>query len=283
MPESQQPPDKLSRPNRWVRVVYACAMFALAGLLAWSGLSNLLGPSDDPAVIAGIGAFIASAGTALAMVTLAASRERASELRAREGVREAEASLAETLRPGTARVAWPALDVLIPESRAPGETTGLAAPGETDTGRNAADDRLALAALWTVTHRRLDLYHQIATSQARRSFNTAQMAMAAGFALLIGFAVLAARARTPAAAITTGGLGAVSAAFAGYIGRTFVRSQESAASHLRAYFDQPLEFSRFLAAERLIAASGDLTAEEQAAILGNLVQAIVKQGDATAS
>ncbi|WP_406105592.1 hypothetical protein OG698_25245 [Streptomyces sp. NBC_01003] len=34
---------------------------------------------------------------------------------------------------------------------------------------------------------------------------------------------------------------------------TFVRPQETAAGHLRAYFDQPLELSHYLAAERLVA------------------------------
>jgi hypothetical protein len=106
------------------------------------------------------------------------------------------------------------------------------------------DDQLTLAALWDVTHSRLDLYHQIATKQARRSFLAAQAAAVIGFGVLIGLAVAAIRVHSTVGAITAGTLGAVSAALAGYIGRTFVRSQESAASHLRAYFDQPLEFSR---------------------------------------
>jgi hypothetical protein len=69
--------------------------------------------------------------------------------------------------------------------------------------------------------------------------------------MLIGFAILAVNAKTTTAAVTTGSLGAVGAALAAYIGKTFIRSQETAASHLRAYFDQPLELSRYLAAERL--------------------------------
>ncbi len=39
-----------------------------------------------------------------------------------------------------------------------------------------AQDRQALPALWEVIHSRLDLYHRIATSQARRSFVAAQSA-----------------------------------------------------------------------------------------------------------
>lgn len=85
---------------------------------------------------------------------------------------------------------------------------------------------LTLPALWELTHSRIDLYHQIATSQARRSFAAAQVASAAGFILLFIFAYSAAHLKSPANAITTGALGAVSAALAGYIGRTFVRSQK---------------------------------------------------------
>ncbi|WP_406314721.1 hypothetical protein OHA77_40240 [Streptosporangium sp. NBC_01639] len=117
-----------------------------------------------------------------------------------------------------------------------------------------------------MTHKRPDYYHQIATSQARQSFRNAQIAMTVGFVLLVVFAVLALRATTPTASIVTGALGAAAAAFAAYIGRTFARSQESAASHLRAYFDQPLEFSRYLAAERLLAAMDKLDPEQRAIV-----------------
>jgi hypothetical protein len=140
------------------------------------------------------------------------------------------------------------------------------------------DDGLTLAALWELTHGRLDLYHQIVTRQARNSFGAAQVAMAIGFVLLVVFAVLAAEAKTTTAAIGAGGLGAVGAAFAAYIGKTFIRSQESAASHLRAYFDQPLELSRYLAAERLLADAKDLTPEQRAAIVSSLVQSIATAG-----
>jgi hypothetical protein len=145
------------------------------------------------------------------------------------------------------------------------------------------EDQLALRALWEVTHSRLDLYHQIATSQARRSFIAAQVASGAGFVLLVAFAVLTAHAQNTASAIATGALGAASAALAGYISRTFVRSQESAAAHLRAYFDQPLEFSRYLAAERLLASGADLGDDQRAAILSALVESIVAPDAGTRS
>ncbi|MEV7163116.1 hypothetical protein AB0N60_13565 [Streptomyces microflavus] len=131
-----------------------------------------------------------------------------------------------------------------------------------------------MAALWDTTHARLDLYHQIATGQAKSSFRNAQIAMVAGFLLLILFAVIALWASTTAVAIVAGGLGAVSAALAGYVAKTFIRSQEAAATHLRSYFDQPLELSRYLAAERLVA-DGDLSQEQRGEILSALVQAMV--------
>ncbi|WP_143054237.1 hypothetical protein [Streptomyces sp. KS_5] len=133
--------------------------------------------------------------------------------------------------------------------------------------------RLALPELWAVTHSRLDLYHDIATGQAKRSFRNAQYAMAVGFALLVIFAGIALSASTTAGSVVAGGLGAVSAALAGYVSRTFVKSQEAAAAHLRAYFDQPLEFSRYLAAERIIRDS-NLSQEQEAEVLAALVQAM---------
>ncbi|MFE5958929.1 hypothetical protein [Streptomyces rubiginosohelvolus] len=138
-------------------------------------------------------------------------------------------------------------------------------------GRRAA---LGLPELWEATHARLDLYHQIATGQAKTSFRNAQIAGGVGFFLLVVFAGIAVWASTTAVAIVAGGLGAVSAALAGYVAKTFIRSQEAAATHLRSYFDQPLELSRYLAAERLVA-DGDLSQEQRGEILSALVQAMV--------
>ncbi|MFF9408941.1 hypothetical protein ACF1B0_25960 [Streptomyces anandii] len=126
---------------------------------------------------------------------------------------------------------------------------------------------LALADLWAVTHRRLDLYHDIATRQARQSFRNAQAAMVIGFLLLVGFVTVALKASTTTGAVVAGGLGAVSAALAGYVSRTFVKSQETAAGHLKPYFDQPLEFSRYLAAERLLTEAGLTEEQRQEAVV----------------
>ena len=219
------------------------------------------------AQIAISGAFVCG-GTSLVLNVVDLESRRESEALARERLRKAELDLGDALRylPPGARIASDGDGPYI-------ELPNADQAQGSDTSR--PDERLALAALWTVTHERLDLYHRIATGQARRSFITAQFAMITGFGLLIVFAIVAVQAHTAAAAIAASGLGAVSAAFAGYIGRTFVQSQQSAAAHLRAYFDQPLEFSRYLAAERLLAAS-DVGAGERGAIVHELVQAIIR-------
>ncbi|MER7675151.1 hypothetical protein [Streptomyces sp. NPDC096934] len=135
---------------------------------------------------------------------------------------------------------------------------------------------LTLSALWDTTHARLKLYHDVALGQANRSFRSAQWAMWMGFVALGAFVAIALKASSTAGSVVAGGLGAVAAGLAGFIGRTFVRSQETAAGHLRSYFDQPLELSRYLAAERLVA-DPRLSQEQRAEILTVLVTAMVQE------
>jgi hypothetical protein len=66
------------------------------------------------------------------------------------------------------------------------------------------------------------------------------------------------------------------------VSRTFVLSQQAAASHLRAYFDQPLEFARYLAAERIVMDAG-LDQAQRAEVLTALVQSIVASPQEAAS
>ncbi|MER6979866.1 hypothetical protein [Streptomyces carpinensis] len=124
-----------------------------------------------------------------------------------------------------------------------------------------------------MTHTRLEHYHETALGQAQQSFRSAQRAMWIGFVLLAAFVVPAVRASTTAGSIVAGGLGAVSAALAGYVSRTFVKSQEAAASHFRASFDQPLAFSRILAAERWLLQDSGMDQAKRSEVLGALVLA----------
>ncbi|MFJ2728763.1 hypothetical protein [Streptomyces collinus] len=199
-------------------------------------------------------------GLAITWFTRPKEDQRQSETRAR--MQEAEQELEDALR-GSATAG---VQVLVANG-------GRCEPGEIAAASDA-QARLTLSELWAVTHRRLDHYHGIALGQARQSFRNAQISMGLGFSLLIGFVVVAFNASTTAGSVVAGALGAVSAALAGYVSRTFIRSQESAAGHLRAYFDQPLEFSRHLAAERLMADSG-LSDEKRAEVLSLLVQTMI--------
>ncbi|WP_406309809.1 hypothetical protein [Streptomyces sp. NBC_00623] len=218
-------------------------------------------------------------------VDSAGAREAATVSQSRERLNRAEGELEEALRNMPAGAHWHRVAAAIGERHA---TNGRAVPWPdvrteppSDADPEGAGDglshpqgSLALAELWKTTHARLTLYHDIATGQAKISFRNAQVAMGVGFVLLVVFVLLALNASTTAGAIVAGGLGAVSAALSGFVAKTFIRSQEAAATHLRSYFDQPLELSRYLAAERLIV-DGGLTQEQRGEVLSALVQAMV--------
>jgi hypothetical protein len=252
-------------------------------------LSQIPGSKVSPAGNAELGALFALAAIAAAAYLISPSNvpSRLQEEQARQRVRQAEDDFRDAIAGDpTAFVKQmlveqeATLDAIREVNRdlRPPQDTAKQGNEDDTVAEESQDDRLTLAALWGLTHTKLDLYHTIVTGQARRSFGAAQAAMTIGFVLLVGFAVLAAEAKTTAAAISSGGLGAVGAAFAAYIGKTFIRSQESAASHLRAYFDQPLELSRYLAAERLLADAKDLTPEQRGATISALVQSIATAG-----
>lgn len=134
---------------------------------------------------------------------------------------------------------------------------------------------LRLPVLWDVTEKRLAYYHRIVTKQAEQSFRNGQIAMAAGFVVLISGASLALTADSTAKTVVSGALSAIGTAIAAYIGRTFVRSQESASQHLLMYFRQPLELSRFLAAERLLSSMDQATRSTAA---HRLMESIMSSG-----
>lgn len=111
---------------------------------------------------------------------------------------------------------------------------------------------LDLLSLWSLTQRRLDYYHGLATGQAERSFNYGMVAAGVGFLVVIASAIVAALGRSTVGSVSAGLVGLAGGGLGAYIGGTFMRLQENAATQLRAYFSQPLVFSRFLAAERLL-------------------------------
>ncbi|GAA0454256.1 TRADD-N-associated membrane domain-containing protein [Streptomyces olivaceiscleroticus] len=214
--------------------------------------------------------------SALAIAVFFHDREEPQIRESRQRVRDAERDLDAALRASAQHNVYIDGDLVIrtPPDGDAGSADGQVPRAVTDALGTPPSAHLTLPELWKVTHTRLDLYHDIATDQAKRSFRNAQFAMFTGFALLIVFVLIALNASTTAGAVVAGGLGAVSAGLAGFVSRTFVRSQESSATHLRAYFDQPLEFSRYLAAERIIQGH-ELDANQRSEVLTALVQAMV--------
>ncbi|AQS65953.1 TRADD-N-associated membrane domain-containing protein [Streptomyces pactum] len=259
--------------NDKVDRVLVTTLAVVTTLGASGGLVNLadLEPDTGPYEAAAVASMLTVATIGTLFWKFTAPRESAEQV-SRRRVRDAERNFEEALRAGQATVdpETPAGPFGPLDRREAG--ADASPPATVDPSPRAGG--LALPELWTLTHTRLDAYHEIALAQARRSFRNAQVAMGLGFALLLAFVFVALNASTTAGAVVAGGLGAVSAALAGYVSRTFVVSQTASAAHLRAYFDQPLEFARYLAAERIIMDCG-LDQAQRTEVLTSLVQAMV--------
>lgn len=138
----------------------------------------------------------------------------------------------------------------------------------------AADKRgpLDLTVLWSLTQRRLDYHHALATAQAERSFHQAQRTVAVGFAVLVVAVAVVAFAGSEVVTIVAAAVGVIGAALAALLSRSFLRAHESTGERLRPYFEQPFVFSRQLSAERLLVL---LEAEDRAAAVRDLIRAIM--------
>jgi uncharacterized protein HemX len=74
-----------------------------------------------------------------------------------------------------------------------------------------------------------------------------------GFIALIVLGFVAARADNGTAAIAASAVAVAGAAIGGYIGATFMKTQEHSSNQMSQYFTQPVELLRALSAERLAA------------------------------
>ncbi|MGW4489766.1 TRADD-N-associated membrane domain-containing protein [Amycolatopsis sp. NPDC004368] len=128
--------------------------------------------------------------------------------------------------------------------------------------REAESLTLDLNSLWQLTQERLDLYHDIATGQAERSYRNSRAASIVGFTIIAIAIVASGISNSLGGALTVGIIGVAGGALAGYVSRTFLKMHETSTQHLSSYFDQPLLFSQLLAAERLLnMLDGELRAE----------------------
>ncbi|MDX3759043.1 TRADD-N-associated membrane domain-containing protein [Streptomyces sp. AK02-04a] len=135
----------------------------------------------------------------------------------------------------------------------------------------ASESDVTFKSLWFATQKRLDYYHKIATTQAERSFLYGQVAASIGFLILLAAATFAAFARNGTASVVAGALGATAGGIGAYLGSTFLKMQERASAQLSDYFAQPLEFSKYLAAERLLSS---LNGQDKALAVRDIISAI---------
>jgi hypothetical protein len=120
--------------------------------------------------------------------------------------------------------------------------------------------------LWRETQERLSVYHRMATGQSAKSYRNSQIAIIAGFAILLLCVLLASFVASPAGVLTAGGIAAIGAVLTGYLTRTFMQMYRSTSEQLRSYFDQPLDFSRNLGAERLLSQITDDSKRAEAVV-----------------
>ncbi|MFE0150511.1 hypothetical protein ACFWY5_25390 [Nonomuraea sp. NPDC059007] len=136
-----------------------------------------------------------------------------------------------------------------------------------------------LSELWKITNERLRGYHNRADQHAEQSFRYARWAILGGFVIIVGTAGIAAwKTLSTPSSIVVGIVGTAGAVLAAYIGRTFLRLQETTAQHLRSYFAQPQETFRFLVAQRLIR---ELNEDQRPRAVAQLIDSIARS-DATA-
>ncbi|WP_381793001.1 hypothetical protein [Streptomyces niveus] len=269
----EEPTRKRYRPSQGLKAAIGVLVAILSCIALFYSVDQDTGqkPKFEPWMLLSVTVAVATITMWLPPTGREAREERQNVESSRERLADAEERLVESLTEQATSAHG---------SEGPGFSIGGEEPslgGEEDERRpirRPAEANLTLPHLWEATHARLKLYHDVALGQANRSFRSAHAAMWLGFLALALFVAVAFNASTTAGSIVAGGLGAVAAGLAGFIGRTFVRSQEHAAEHLRSYFDQPLEMARYLAAERLVA-DANLPDEQRAEVLAAIVTAMV--------
>jgi hypothetical protein len=108
-----------------------------------------------------------------------------------------------------------------------------------------------LQSLIVLNRTQMQIYHKLATDQAKYAARNSRRAMIVGFLLLIVGGVVALRATDATSKAVVGALAGIGSLLSGYIGRTFLRAEDRAMDQLNYYFQQPLVTSYMLAAERL--------------------------------
>ncbi|WP_432146530.1 TRADD-N-associated membrane domain-containing protein [Streptomyces sp. bgisy084] len=118
----------------------------------------------------------------------------------------------------------------------------------------------------------MQVYHEIATKQAKLASRNSRWAIAIGFIVLVAGAIVAIRTGDATSKIVTGSLALIGSLLSAYISRTFLHSEQQAMAQLNYYFRQPLVTSYVLSAERLTLKSGGARRE---ALVTEVVQGVL--------
>ncbi len=128
---------------------------------------------------------------------------------------------------------------------------------------------------WETTYKRIVAYHGEAHNQLRSSYRLAQMSAVAGFLLVAAIGISAAFVPSKTQSIAAAAVGAVGAALAAYIGRTFNSTYTKALQRSSAFFHEPVVMARLLAGERLLSEYGDADSAARAQALTTMIGAAV--------
>lgn len=122
-------------------------------------------------------------------------------------------------------------------------------------GNNEISEKVKSAdfdTLWREAKDNIEIYHTLATRQAKDSFRAGRIAAIVGFVAVIVIGVVVAFASNGTSAIAASIVGVAAAGMSGYIGATFMKAQTESSAQLRQFFLQPVEAERLLALERLM-------------------------------
>jgi TRADD-N domain-containing protein len=143
-------------------------------------------------------------------------------------------------------------------------------------------DKMALPSLVELNRIMLEQYHGIATDQATRSYRSSQRAMWLGFAAIVVAFFSALAVQQSDFRIAAAVLGLSGSGFAAFLSRTYLRVYEHSLEQLNRYFNQPLQNSYYLTAERLAdGLNADAKNEAMREIVLNLLRetALVREAE----
>jgi ABC-type multidrug transport system fused ATPase/permease subunit len=113
------------------------------------------------------------------------------------------------------------------------------------------NDPPTLKQLWQLNRAQMNRYDVLTRHQAKDAYTKAQIAMAGGMLLLLAGAVSVVALRSQADQIAIAVLTGLGTALAGYVGKTYLETYRMTIRQLNYFYQEPLDESFLLGAERL--------------------------------